>query len=234
MKNPKIQTNIQHLAVIMDGNRRWEQENVRKQYDGYIHGAQVLKELIENVVDIEIPYLTVYAFSSENWQRPIKDVAALMNIGIDWLNSNKNFLMEKGVRCRIIGNRELLPADVLMAIEEIERCTANNKNLNFQIALSYGARDEILRACIKFSKFIKDSISSSEITFEKFLDTKDIPDPDLLIRTGGQKRLSNYMLWQMAYTELCFLDVLWPNFTNEHLINAISEYSQTERRFGCV
>lgn len=229
-----MQTDIKHLAIIMDGNRRWEKQHELKQYDGYRAGSDVIKSVILETAKLGIPYLTVYAFSSENWQRPIRDVAAIMNIGLDWLKRNLDFLVSNNIKCRIIGNRELLPSDVLNAIVEVEETTRNNTAINFQIAISYGARDEILRACVKFSKFIKTNTNVSEMTLEKFLDTNDIPDPDLLIRTGGQKRLSNYMLWQMAYTELYFLDKLWPEFTTQDLYAAIAEYNNTQRRFGVL
>jgi len=227
-------TDIKHLAIIMDGNRRWEKQKELPKYEGYRVGADVIKSVILDVIRLKIPYLTVYAFSSENWQRPIKDVAAIMNIGLDWLKENLSFFRQNGVRCQIIGNRELLPSEVLNAIVEVEDLTAENSVLNFQVAISYGARDEILRACIKFSKFIRSNSGANEMTLQKFLDTNGIPDPDLLIRTGGQKRLSNYMLWQMAYTELCFLDKLWPDFSSQDLCEAVADYEQVQRRFGCV
>ena len=217
----------------MDGNRRWERlQPGARSCDGYRKGAAVINETIETVIELGIPYLTVYAFSYENWQRPVKEIAAIMNIGMEWLVEHKNFMTKNGIKCSVIGNKDLLPYSTLSKIEEIEEATQHNKKLNFQVAISYGSRDEILRACIKFSKALDKITSPSELEFQKFLDTNDIPDPDLLIRTGGQKRLSNYMLWQLAYTELYFLDTLWPDFTKEDLLAAIASFKKTQRSFG--
>lgn len=227
---------MQHIAIIMDGNRRWEKTQPgMRSCDGYRKGAAVLYETIEAVMDIGVQYLTVYAFSYENWQRPIKEIAAIMNIGLEWLMAQKQSMIEKGIRCRVIGNRDLLPYETLNRIQEIEEETQHNCKLNFQVAISYGSRDEILRACLKFSKLFKTKSSEvNEADFQQCLDTCGIPDPDLLIRTGGQRRLSNYMLWQLAYTELYFLDKLWPDFTKDDLKAALDTYYQTQRRFGRI
>ena len=223
---------LKHLAIIMDGNRRWQKQNQNTQSSHlYKQGTDKIKEVIENVIKHKIPYLTMYAFSYENWQRKIMEIAAIMNIGLEWLNNSANFFIENGIKCTIIGNRNLLPYIILKQVEEIEAATAHNTTLNFQIAISYGARDEIMRACLKFIKQEKHH-SINEQSFKKYLDTHNIPDPDLLIRTGGQKRLSNYMLWQMAYTELHFLDTLWPDFSKEELSSIISKFYETDRRYG--
>ncbi len=228
---------MKHIAIIMDGNRRWEKTKpLARSCDGYRKGAEIINQMIEKVIELGVPYLTVYAFSYENWQRPIKEIAAIMNIGMEWLISYKNLMINNGIRCRIIGNRDLIPYGTLNQIEEIEEATAHNSKLNFQVAISYGSRDEILRACLKFSKQIslKKIKTLDEKDFSQFLDTSNIPDPDLLIRTGGQRRLSNYMLWQLAYTELYFIDKLWPDFTKEDLALAVETYNNTQRRFGRI
>lgn len=225
---------MKHIAIIMDGNRRWEKENNLPKYSGYKRGVKVINETIESMIELGIPYLSVYAFSSENWTRPLKDIANIMKIAIEWLKENREFMCKNKIRCRIIGNRDLLPVGFLKTAEEIEEETKNNSNLNFQIAVSYGARDEMLRAIQRFGNLIRNNatITINEEEFSKFLDTYDTPDPDLLIRTGGEKRLSNYLLWQMAYTEFCFLDKFWPDFTKEDLKEACRKYEQIERRFG--
>lgn len=229
---------LKHIALIMDGNRRWEKTKPNsKLYDGYKKGAEIIKDVLEEMLEQNIGYVTVYAFSYENWQRPIRDIAAIMNIGLEWLINQKKWLIANNIRCVIIGNRDLLPYGFLNKIAEIEKATEKNTKLYFQIALSYGARDEILRACMKFSqltKIEKNNVQLNEKSFAQLLDTPEIPDPDLLIRTGGEKRLSNYMLWQLAYTELYFLDKFWPDFTKEDLGKAIDAFYTTERRFGRV
>lgn len=224
---------VRHLSIIMDGNRRWEKTHNVGPYDGYRKGAEIMQNIAEAAIDWKIPYLTVYAFSYENWMRPIREIATIMNIGMEWLDAHRTYMRAKNIRCRVIGNRELLPYWVLNRVEEIEQETSSNTGLNFQIALSYGARDEIVRACMKIGKAMMGKKSViSEDEFSKMLDTADIPDPDLLIRTGGQKRLSNYMLWQLAYTEIYFEDKLWPDFTREDLARALEEFEGRQRRFG--
>lgn len=227
---------MKHIALIMDGNRRWEKINNKKLYDGYKKGSEIIETIIIDILERKIPYLTIYAFSYENWQRPIREIAAIMNIGMQWLIQHSDFLMENNIKCRIIGNRDLLPYGFLNKIEEIENMTKNNTDLNFQIAISYGARDEILRACMRLSQILSKNKTHSinEENFAQLLDTYNIPDPDLLIRTGGEKRLSNYMLWQLAYTELYFLDKFWPDFNKDDLNEAINVYNKTQRRYGKI
>lgn len=181
---------MKHIALIMDGNRRWEKINNKKLYEGYKEGSKIIEKVIKDILEYEIPYLTVYAFSYENWQRPIRDIAAIMNIGMKWLIDHADFLMERNIKCRIIGNRDLLPYGFLNKIEEIENATKNNTKLSFQIAISYGARDEILRACIRLSQILSKNKKNNinEEDFAQLLDTCDIPDPDLLIRTGSTLR----------------------------------------------
>lgn len=223
---------LKHLAIIMDGNRRWASSKKLSVYEGYKAGSQVVNKIISQVIEEKISYLTVYAFSFENWDRPIKEIAGIMNIAIDWFKNNLDFFQQNGIKCQIIGNKALIPYIFLNKIEEMEEATANNTKLNFQIALSYGSRDEILRAVLKATSSKDFQQNINEENFKDFLDTKDIPDPDLLIRTGGQKRLSNYMLWQLAYTELSFIDEMWPDFSEAKLKEIITNYKKTERKFG--
>ena len=227
---------LEHIAFIMDGNRRWEAENNLKKYDGYKKGTKVITTILEKALELEINHISVYAFSSENWQRPLKDIAALMKIGVKWLDDNLDFMMQKGIKCTIIGNRALLPFGFLSKAEYIEELTKDNKNLSFHIAISYGSRDEVIRALNRLKdKFIKNaSFELNEENFSQFLDTNSIPDPDLLIRTGGQKRLSNYMLWQMAYTEFMFIDKLWPDFSACDFQKCIDDFYEVDRRFGIL
>lgn len=228
-----MEAQLTHLAVIMDGNRRWQKLNNNTNiYNSYQKGTDKIEEVIKNVIECKIPYLTIYAFSYENWQRKIIEIAAIMNIGREWLKNGAQFFIKNNIRCKIIGNRALLPYNILQQIEEIEEATAQNTKLKLQIAISYGGRDEIIRAFLKLKKSSFQNEIINEKLFKQYLDTGSIPDPDLLIRTGGQKRLSNYMLWQMAYTELCFLDTLWPDFSKQELITAIEQFKQTDRRYG--
>lgn len=223
---------MKHLAIIMDGNRRWGKLHGK---DGHKEGAKSIMQAIEGAMDLGIEYLSVYAFSSENWQRPVKEIASIMKVATSWLEKNLEYMREKQIRCRIIGDRNILPFGFLQKAQEVEKETENYQKLSFQIACSYGGRDELLRACMKVVNFLhKSKKHLNEKIFNSFLDTKDIPDPDLLIRTGGEKRLSNYMLWQMAYTELYFIDKFWPDFTKDDLKEAYDHYSKRERRFGSL
>jgi undecaprenyl diphosphate synthase len=227
---------MKHIAIIMDGNRRWEKEKQKKQYDGYKKGAEIIIPIVDEAIALDLKYLSIYAFSSENWQRPIKDIAILMKIAIKWFDENLENMHERRVRCRIIGNRDLLPSGFLQKAEIIEDATKHYSAFNLQIAISYGARDEMLRAFLKINKLILQNkdFNLTEENFSSFLDTKDIPDPDLLIRTGGEQRLSNYMLWQMAYTEFQFIDTFWPDFKPSDLKAAVDKFKKTDRRFGVL
>lgn len=223
-----------HIAIIMDGNRRWAQARGDSVYDGYKAGARIVNDVLLESQRLGVEFVTVYAFSSENWNRPVKEIAGLMNIAMDWLTANKQFLLDNGICCKMIGNRGLVPYYFLNKVSEVEEYTKDCDKLKFQIAMSYGSRDEIMRAVLRMLRDDDDVSNISETWFEKFLDTAAIPDPDLLIRTGGEKRLSNYMLWQLAYTELRFVDTLWPDFTCEMLRGLVEEFGAVHRRFGCV
>lgn len=226
-----------HVAIIMDGNGRWAQQRGLPRKLGHKQGAEALRKLLEHCQDLPfISHLTVYAFSSENWKRSDDEVSDLMELLAHYLTRESKTLHKQGVRLRFIGDRQRLAHNIQTALTDVETLTSKNDRFTLVIALSYGSRQEIVRAIQSIAKHIKDgSVSPSSIdesTITAALDTADIPDPDLLIRTGGDQRLSNFLLWQSAYTELYFTEVLWPDFTPDHLRQAIECFGQRERRFG--
>lgn len=225
---------INHISIIMDGNRRWAIKNGLNIQAGYEQGIITLKKIIKTILENEIKYLTVYAFSYENWNRPLKEIAILINTGMNFILENEDFFMENNIKCVIIGNKDLIPQALANIINETEEKTKNNTGLNFQIALSYGSRNEILRASVKYSRFLANDGIISEQEFSKFLDTHNIPDPDILIRTGGENRLSNYLLWQIAYTEIFFQETLWPDFSSEELYKILEKFYKINRRYGAI
>lgn len=232
MKIPK------HVAVILDGNGRWAKKRFMPRNYGHVQGSKNVEKILEDAYDLGIEYFTIYAFSTENWNRPNEEVEALMKLLRNYLKNCTKTCKKNNMKVRIIGDKAKLNLDIRESIEELERVSASNTGLNFQVALNYGSRDEILRAIRKLihdyedKQFILDNID--EKLFENYLDTCGIPDPDLLIRTSGEKRLSNYLLWQLAYTEFYFTDVLWPDFTKDELIKAIAYYDSRDRRFGAI
>jgi len=227
-----------HIAVIMDGNGRWAKKNMLKRGMGHEKGAESVRTTVQTCRELGIRYLTLYAFSVENWQRPKNEVRALISLLETYLKTELEEMKESGIRLFTIGDTEKLPQTVrdplLGAMEE----TSENSGMLLTLALSYGGRDEVIRAVKEILRDAKSSdIDEEAITkdfFSRYLYTADIPDPDLLIRTSGEYRLSNFLLWQMAYTELYFTDVLWPDFSKDNLIEAIVDYQQRERRFGMV
>ena len=225
-----------HVAIIMDGNRRWARARGLPGVLGHRRGADAVRRAVEGCCESGIPYLTLYAFSSENWARPRGEIAELMNLLRYYLRREIDALDKNGVRVRVIGERGRLDDDILALIAGAEERTARNARLQMIIALNYGGRSEIVRAAKRAMQAVKQGEASiesiSEDTFARFLDTADVPDPDLLIRTGGEHRVSNFLLWQLAYTELVFLPVSWPDFSKVHLNNAIAEFMQRERRYG--
>lgn len=227
-----------HVAIILDGNGRWAKKRLLPRNLGHKAGAKAVEDICEDAWNLGIKYLTVYAFSTENWKRPEDEVNALMKLLRNYLTdcierSNKN-----NMRVRVIGEKSGLSQDIRDSIEELEKVTEKNTGLNFTIAINYGSRDEITRAVRTIAKraaageINPDSIDIDIIS--ESLDTKGIPDPDLLIRTSGEERLSNFLLWQLAYTEFYFTDVLWPDFDKKELKRAIEKYNGRERRFGGV
>jgi undecaprenyl diphosphate synthase len=225
-----------HVAIIMDGNGRWAEARGLPRIAGHREGAAAVKLTIESAIKYGVRYLTLFSFSSENWKRPLDEVNGLMGLLRRYLRSEIAELHKNGVRLRVIGERLDLASDIVNLIEDCERQTVNNTTLDLVIALSYGSRKELTNA---FKVIAKKSISGDitvdeidEITISKHLESRDIPDPDLLIRTSGEKRISNFLLWQLAYAELIFVDCLWPDFNEAEFENAIYEFSRRERRFG--
>ncbi|MCB2010393.1 MAG: di-trans,poly-cis-decaprenylcistransferase [Geminicoccaceae bacterium] len=220
----------------MDGNRRWARARGMPPIYGHKHGAESVRRAVEGCCRLGVRYLTLYAFSSENWRRPMGEVGELMNLLRFYLQKEINALHANGVRVRIIGDRERLDADIRDLIERAEAKTRANERLTLLVALSYGGRDEIVHAAGSIAREVAagrlDPSSIDEAKVAEYLYTAGIPDPDLLIRTSGEQRISNFLLWQLAYTEFVFLDIAWPEFSEEHLRDAIELYSVRERRYG--
>lgn len=225
-----------HIAIIMDGNGRWARQRSRPRTFGHHEGVEALRRTVEAAGKLGVRYLTVFGFSTENWRRPLDEVNALFDLLRMYVARDLDRLAGDGVRVRVIGERRGLADDILRIIDDAERTTAHNDRLNLIIAFNYGGQDEIVRAVRRIAEaaaagaLAPDEIDAAK--FESFLDTADIPPPDLLIRTSGEFRLSNFMLWQAAYAELVFLDVLWPDFDRAALESAIDVYRGRERRFG--
>jgi len=225
-----------HIAIIMDGNGRWARKRGLSRNIGHREGSRVLKKIVEECYNLGIRYLTVFAFSCENWSRPKDEVDQLFRLMRDYLKNSENELRGKPVRIRVIGDRTGLPEDLVSEIRRVEQNTADRKGLDLIIAINYGGRQDILNACRKLLDDYKNGrIKESDInmqTFSDYLWTAGIPEPDLLIRTSGEIRISNFLLWQCAYTEMYFTDTLWPDFSVKDLHEAIKSYQGRERRFG--
>ena len=230
-------TNLpRHIAIIMDGNGRWAQNHSLGRIAGHRKGAESVRSVVESCRRIGIPFLTLYAFSSENWSRPETEVRALMTLLEKYLKTEARVMMKNNIRLLTIGDTQALPSKVRTVLEDTIRQTAGNTAMTLILALNYGSRDEILGVVRRLvDEARRGSVEAADITPERFLNylhTKGIPDPDLLIRTSGEFRLSNFLMWQMAYTEFYFTDTLWPDFREEQLVEAILEYQRRERRFG--
>ncbi len=227
-----------HVAIILDGNGRWAKKRLMPRNYGHSQGSRNVERICEDAWRMGIKYLTVYAFSTENWSRPADEVDALMKLLRSYLKDCIKTSRKNDMRVRIIGDRTRLDADIRESIRALEEDSKNNQGLNFQVALNYGGRDEIVRAVRRLAEDYKNGTLTAdgitESTFRSYLDTADIPDPDLLIRTSGEFRLSNFLMWQTAYTEFYCTDVLWPDFTKEDLMKAVEYYNSRERRFGGV
>jgi len=225
-----------HVAIIMDGNGRWANARGKPRSFGHKAGAEAVRRTLESAVDNGVKYLTLFGFSSENWKRPATEIADLMGLLRLYLKREINALCNKGVRLRVIGDRSRLAEDIVEAIEEAEHRTADNTRITLVLALSYGGRSELVMAARNLAERVAaGELSSADIDDDAFasaLYTRGIPDPDLLIRTSGEKRISNFLLWQLAYAEFVFIDKHWPDFDAEDLASAIKEYGRRERRFG--
>ena len=226
----------QHVAIILDGNGRWAKAKGMPRNYGHAQGSKNVERICEEAWRLGIKYLTVYAFSTENWNRPKNEVDALMKLLRNYMKTCLKTAEKNDMKIRVIGDIEPLDDDIKGRIRELEQASRNNGGLNFTIALNYGSRDEMTRAVKRLAKDCVDGkVNPDDIDerlYASYLDTCEIPDPDLLIRTSGEQRLSNYLLWQLAYTEFYFTDSPWPDFTKQELEKAIAQYNKRDRRFG--
>jgi undecaprenyl diphosphate synthase len=225
-----------HVAIVMDGNGRWAKKQGEKREIGHAYGVKSLRVIVETAAEIGVKYLTLYTFSTENWNRPTEEVNAIMNLLVHTINAETDTLNKNNIRLQAIGDLNSLPADCYKELQEAIESTKNNTRMTMVIALSYSARWEIKNAMKEIAQKIeRNELSSADIseeTISEHLCTSDMPDPELLIRTGKEFRISNFLLWQIAYSELYFTDVLWPDFNNETFYAALIEYQSRERRFG--
>jgi len=227
-----------HVAIIMDGNGRWARERLMPRPFGHRSGMKAVREVVEGAIEAGIEVLSLFAFSQENWQRPMTEVSALMSLLEEYIAREANELEERGVRVRMLGDLERLTPPAAAAVDRVMSQTAHNDKLTLNLFISYGSRAEILRATQSIAADVAAGrLTAAEVTeeeFEKRLFTAGCPDPDLLIRTSGEQRISNFMLWQLAYTELFISPVLWPDFGRHQLFEAVLDYQARERRFGRV
>ena len=227
-----------HVAIIMDGNGRWAGARGLPRFRGHTAGMKSVREVIEGCIEVGIPVLTLYAFSQENWNRPVAEVTALMGLLQRYVTKEQAELIRQGVQVRIFGDMSRVPGAPRKAIERIQKATAGGDRLKLNLLISYGSRAEITRAARRLAERVRDGeltpdqIDEAALSAELY--TADVPDPDLLIRTSGELRISNFMLWQLAYTELYITPLFWPEFTREHLYEAVHDYQKRDRRFGRV
>ncbi|MCI6998703.1 MAG: isoprenyl transferase [Eubacterium sp.] len=226
-----------HIAIILDGNGRWAKSKGMPRSYGHVKGCENLEDICEVAKELGVKYLTVYAFSTENWKRSKEEVEGLMKLFRNYLKKCIKISKKNNMRVKIIGDPSAFDEDIQQSIRELEEFSKDFDDLHFQIALNYGSRDEITRAVNRMLEDQKKGILTGEVTEEtisSYLDTAGIPDPDLMIRTSGELRLSNYLLWQLAYTEFYFTDVPWPDFKKQELVKAIEKYNERDRRYGGV
>lgn len=228
----------EHIAIIMDGNGRWAKQRGLSRSVGHREGSNALKRITEICSDIGIKYLTVYAFSTDNWKRPQSEVDNLMQLLMEYLKKAETELAGKDNRIRVLGNKRALSQDMQAQIKRVEKLTEGNRGMCLNIALNYGGREEIFFAVKEILKEVsRGRLKPENVTQEDLMGrlyTAGIPDPDLMIRSSGEKRISNFLLWQAAYTEFWYTDVLWPDFRKEHILQAIAEYQRRNRRFGGI
>ena len=234
----KRENNLSHLAIIMDGNGRWSEQKGLPREDGHKEGVESLRKLLRYIHNFKIPYLTVFSFSTDNWNRPKSEISNLMNLLRKFIQTDLTELHNNNVKIRIIGNREGVSKDIIKLIESSEFLTRNNDGLYLQIAFNYSGRDEIVNALKKIGASIKsgdiDPYNINEDIVDSNLFTAGLPEPDLLIRTGSEKRISNFLLWQLAYTEIYFEKSLWPDFNKDLLTEAINDFNNRYRRYGKI
>ena len=219
---------LNHVAFIMDGNGRWGKKKNRGRNFGHLNGVKTVKKIVEASVKLKIPIVTFYVFSTENWKRPPAEIKFLFKLIVNYFKMELKKVISSGIRINILGKLDKLPLKIRTVLKKASETTKNNKKITVNLAVNYGSKDEIVSSCKKIKKVI--NIKS----LEKNLFTKNLPDPDLLIRTGGHKRLSNFMLWQLAYAEIYFLDKLWPDFNEKDLKNIINNFKKIKRNFGAV
>ncbi len=221
-----------HIAIIMDGNGRWARRQGMPRIMGHYRGAEVAEEITKACIDLGVEYLTLFAFSTENWKRPKEEVDLLFDLLRSYLTSKREDLKKLGVRLRFVGRRDRISRDLRDLMEDIESYTSSCSRITVLLAVDYGGRDDIVRAV---NRILRSGLKEvDEKVFSSFLDLAGVPDPDLLIRTAGERRISNFLLWNLAYTELYFSEVCWPEFTREELLRAIEDYSRRKRKFGRV
>ena len=225
-----------HIAIIMDGNGRWAKERGKLRVFGHENGVEAVRKTVENCAKLKIDFLTLYAFSTENWKRPKLEVQTLMRLLVNSLQRELKTLNKNNIRLNAIGNIDSLPSKAAQELREVIAKTKKNSGLTLTLALSYGSREELKSAIKAISSKVKNNLISEDDIDETFINTHlythDLPDVDLLIRTSGEHRISNFLLWQIAYAELYFIDVFWPDFREQHLVDAIINYQNRERRFG--
>ena len=229
---------LNHIAVIMDGNGRWAEQRHRERVYGHKHGSDAVKVLVETCAQSGLSYLSLFAFSTENWDRPEKEVNALMKLFVEFLRQQSSNIIKNNIKFMVTGEFERLPVNVQKLANELIKRTEQNKGMTLNLAVSYGGKQDILQAVKKIASEVKEGkISSQDISLELIdanLWTKGIPEPDLLIRTSGESRLSNFMIWQTAYTEIYITEALWPDFDRQELIKALDDFAGRKRRFGKV
>ncbi|WP_439156162.1 isoprenyl transferase [Yoonia sp.] len=237
-KDARATSGPAHVAIIMDGNGRWAQKRGRPRLFGHHAGARRVREIVEACPDLGVKYLTIFAFSTENWKRTQTEVAGLMSLFRKYIEREAKALIQNGVRVRFIGDRIRLDEKLVTLMDELELLTASNDLIHLTIALNYGGRDEVTRAAKRLAFEIEQGrLTHDEVdaeTLSRFLDTHVLPDPDLVIRTSGEARISNFLLWQSAYAEYEFVDTLWPDFTRAEFARVLANYGGRERRFGAV
>ena len=226
----------QHIAVIMDGNGRWAKKRGKKRIFGHHEGVKAVRQIVENCVELNIKYLSLYTFSTENWNRPKEEVDALMDLLVQTLKEQIADLMKQNIRLNAIGDLSRLPQHTYLSLQDVLQKTSSNTGMTLSIALNYGGRDEIVQMARELAKKVKNNIIFPENIDENKINlhlySHNLPDVDLMIRTGGEKRISNFLLWKIAYAELYFTDILWPDFNKQNLFDALTDYQKRERRFG--
>ena len=222
---------LKHIAIIMDGNGRWGLKKKNSRNFGHKQGIQTVEIILKKAIEQKIPYLTLFSLSTENWKRPRQEIKFLLNLIREYFNKHLDKVIKQGVKIRIVGQTKKFPQDIKKILNKVQNKTKKNIKINLILALNYGSRDEILYA---IKNMLKKKVRINQSNFENQLYTLNIPDPDILIRTGGKKRLSNFLLWQMAYTELFFVEKLWPDFNGNDLMKILNKFKGIKRNFGNV